>query len=233
MPILTKQTNFTSYTNYTLLIILNLFILLTYYTNNVDSINKYTRGVPRDSGARPRGDGALDRAVRQLGAVYRAAAAVAGATVRAAAGGSEGGCGRGGHPWRGEQPPCVAGGPDGRTEGVARRRAGAAGAAGGRRGWRASVCGAPGAAGGVWPCPAAGATGWRCQRQAWQAGGTAPRAFSRLCRATDQDTSLPHQDRWRGRPCHVTGQRPGHRHVIPLAAPPCMAWYRRFTALRK
>ena len=26
---------------------------------------------------------------------------------------------------------------------------------------------------------------------------------------------LPRQDRWRGRPCHVTGQRPGRRHVTP------------------
>ena len=30
--------------------------------------------------------------------------------------------------------------------------------------------------------------------------------------------------------CHVTGQRPGHRHVIPLAAPPCMGRHRRFAA---
>jgi len=42
--------------------------------------------------------------------------------------------------------------------------------------------------------------------------------------------ALPRQDRWRDRPCHVTGQRPGRRHVIPLAAPPRMARHRRFAA---
>ena len=41
---------------------------------------------------------------------------------------------------------------------------------------------------------------------------------------------LSRQDRWPGKPCHVTCQHPGHRHVIPPAVPPCMTRYRRFAA---
>jgi len=42
--------------------------------------------------------------------------------------------------------------------------------------------------------------------------------------------SLSHQDRWRGKPYHVTGHRIGPRHITPLAVPPCMARHRLFAA---
>ena len=63
---------------------------------------------------------------------------------------------------------------------------------------------------------------------AWAGQGQAIRACR--CRATDQGASLPRQDRWRGRPCHVTGQRSRSSPRHPPAAPPCMEWHRRFTA---
>ena len=126
------------------------------------------------------------------------------------------------------------------------RRAGAAGAAGGRRPWHASICGTVDAAadmlGDGQALPTVGAGGLGHGGQAWagasvaarcgraRAGGRARAIFTWLCHATDQGASLPRQDRWRGRPYHVTGQCPGHRHVIPLAAPPCMMQHGRFAA---
>ena len=63
--------------------------------------------------------------------------------------------------------------------------------------------------------------GGRQQRRAGRAAGAAARRgqavlllgqrgtgrefFIRLCRATDQGASLPRQDRWCDRPCHVNG----------------------------
>ena len=52
-----------------------------------------------------------------------------------------------------------------------------------------------------------------------RAGGTGRGAFIRLCRATDQGAALPHQDRWRGRPCHVNGQPVRSSPRQPPAAP--------------
>jgi len=50
------------------------------------------------------------------------------------------------------------------------------------------------------------------------------------CRAMLRDASMSRLDPRRGSPGHVTGQRLGRRHVIPLAAPPCMARHKRFAA---
>ena len=61
-------------------------------------------------------------------------------------------------------------------------------------------------------------------RQPAEAGGR-----TWLCRATDE----PRPNLWRGRPCHVTGQRPRSSPRHPPAVPPCMAQHRRFTALGK
>ena len=47
-------------------------------------------------------------------------------------------------------------------------------------------------------------------------------SFIRLCRANDQGASLPRQDRWRSRPCHVTGQQPRSSPRHPATAPPCI-----------
>jgi len=46
-------------------------------------------------------------------------------------------------------------------------------------------------------------------------GPAAPWALARQCRAVGYGVSVPRQDHWRGRTCHVTDQRRGRRHVIP------------------
>ena len=95
------------------------------------------------------------------------------------------------------------------------RRAWPEGAAGGQRGWHAFVRGAAGAASRQEGRPEGG----RAARR--QARGRAARGviFIWSCRVMRRGASVPRQDRWRGRPCHVTGQRPDSRHVTPLAAP--------------
>ena len=65
----------------------------------------------------------------------------------------------------------------------------------------------------------AGQAGRRARRQVGrQREGGSRAIFTWDYRAVRDGAALPHQDRWRGRTCHVTGQRPGRRHVIPLAA---------------
>ena len=56
--------------------------------------------------------------------------------------------------------------------------------------------------------------------------GTGRGGFIRLCHATDQGAALPRQDRWRGKPSHVTGQRFRSSPRQPAAAPPCMERHR-------
>ena len=53
-------------------------------------------------------------------------------------------------------------------------------------------------------------------------------SVSRSCRAMGLGALVPRHRLWHGRPRHITGQRPGRRHVISLAAPPCMARNRHF-----
>jgi len=50
------------------------------------------------------------------------------------------------------------------------------------------------------------------------------------CRAMCRGAAVPRLDPQHGRPCYVTGQRSGRRHVSLLAAPPCMARHRHFVA---
>ena len=56
---------------------------------------------------------------------------------------------------------------------------------------------------------------------------------SRSCRAVGLGALVPRQDRWRGRPCHVTSQQPRSSPCHPPAAPPCMTRHMCFTEPEK
>jgi len=65
-------------------------------------------------------------------------------------------------------------------------------------------------------------TGAAARRPCCSGSGTGRGGFIRLCRATDQGVALPRQDRWRGKPSHVTSQRFRSSPRQPAAAPPYM-----------
>ena len=101
----------------------------------------------------------------------------------------------------------------------------------GRRGWRVGVrawrphqaVGGRAVPAFVARRPACSAAGTAVRRERARVGGLAARAgwtghggYIWLYRATDQGAALPRQDRWRGRPCHVTGRDSSRRRVSPL-----------------
>ena len=53
----------------------------------------------------------------------------------------------------------------------------------------------------------AGAARRRAGGQGCVRAGGSLAIFIRLCRATDQGAAVPRQDRWRDRPCPISGQR--------------------------
>ena len=126
--------------------------------------------------------------------------------------------------WRGRLGRCAAG-VVGRGVGE-RPRPGWAGTGGERAGGRVR---------GVAGRPLAGR--WRRRRRSGGRAeqGACGRAGSHAvyiwsCRATDQGAALPRQDRWRGKPDHVSGQQFRSPPCQPAAVPPCMARHRHLAA---